>query len=447
MFTRIEWLIVGFAVVAMSACGDTTETDDTAATTADAPTYYEHVQPILESSCSSCHSPGNIGPFNFGTYAEAFEYGTLIQSSVNSKRMPPMPPDTENCRPLDDERVMTDEQRATVLAWIDGGMPEGDPSLAAAASSESALTAEDSLGSPTSTVTWGYDFPSTPDLYEEWRCLIVDPGWEEPVHLRAVGVGIDNPAVVHHIIQMLVLPGNDNAIQALEDEDDIPGWWCPNGSRIDGTFSIGGYAPGAQNRPFPDGSTITLPAGSKIIMQMHYNYATARGVDQSQTLFWEVDEPSDKRPRGLTLVNQWFEIPEGAVSYTAEGFSTIQEGEGIPTGLSPLSTGEGWAWGASAHLHARGKEVRIDRISPDGTEECMLHIPNWDFNWQGSYRFKEPMALYNGDVIRIRCTWDNSYDNQPIGWDGAQQESRDIGWGDGTFDEMCLGNLQLTDFD
>ena len=57
------------------------------------------------------------------------------------------------------------------------------------------------------------------------------------------------------------------------------------------------------------------------------------------------------------------------------------------------------------------------------------------------------MALYQGDTIRITCTWDNSYDNQPIGWDGEQQESRTIRWGDGTFDEMCLGGVTITDFD
>ena len=182
-------------------------------------------------------------------------------------------------------------------------------------------------------------------------------------------------------------------------------------------------------------------------MQMHYNYAIERGNDQSQTLFWEVDEPSDKSPRGLTLVNQWFKIPEGAVSYTAEGWSSIlAEGEGVPTSIAPLSTREGWAWGASGHMHARGKELRIDLVHEDNTEECMLHIPKWDFNWQGSYRFKEPMALRAGDRVRITCTWDNSHENQPIGWDGEQQESREITWGDGTFDEMCLGNLQITDF-
>ena len=206
----------------MMACGDVTESDDaTVPTPAEGPTYYEHVEPILASSCGSCHTPGNVGPFTFSTYAEAYEYGTLIQNSVASKRMPPMPPDTENCRPLDDERVMTDEQRALVSAWVEAGMPEGDASLASESTVENALSAEDSLGNPTDTLTWGYDFEATPDLYEEWRCIVVDPGWEENVHLRAVGVAIDNPAVVHHIIQFAALPGGSTDARIAELEATV----------------------------------------------------------------------------------------------------------------------------------------------------------------------------------------------------------------------------------
>ena len=453
MLKTMKWLLAGLCTgLMLTACGDTNDTAENTPAPSDGPTYHEHVQPILASSCGSCHSPGNVGPFTFSTYAEAYEYATLIQNSIASKRMPPMPPDVENCRPLDDERVMAPDDRAVVLAWIEAGMPEGDPALASNGATESALSSEDMLGMPTGAATWGYDFEPTPDVFEEHRCILVDPGWEEDVHLRAVGVEIDNPAVVHHVIQFAASPTEANLarIAELEAEDDIPGWACPNGSRVNGAGSIGGYAPGARNRPFPDGATLTLEAGTKVIMQMHYNYATARSADQTQTLFWEVDEPSPKSPRNIAAINAWFQIPEGAESHTAEGFAPVLPAgsqPGMATGVGTMSAPEGWAWAVNAHMHVRGKEVRIDRIAADGTEECMLHIPNWDFNWQGSYRFKEPMALNAGDTVRVRCTWDNSYENQPLGWDGEQQESRDIRFGDGTFDEMCLGIVQMTDFD
>ena len=105
---------------------------------------------------------------------------------------------------------------------------------------------------------------------------------------------------------------------------------------------------------------------------------------------------------------------------------------------------KGLIWGANAHLHTRGKAVRIDLLRTDGTEECLLDIPEWDFNWQGSYRFKEPVRANAGDQVRITCSWDNSAGNQPI-IDGQPMEPRDIQWGDSTFDEMCLGGVQMTD--
>ena len=407
----------------------------------DGPTYHEHVAPILAKNCVSCHQPGNIGPFNFNSYEEALTYRDLIQTAVRSESMPPFPPRTDgSCRELEDERMMPDADRQTILDWVAADAPEGDPALAP----EQAVldTSDLELGPPTSYADWGFDFQPTEGLYEEWRCMLVDPGWGETVHLKAVGVEPGNRGVVHHIIVFGVLPGNDDALAELESEDDVPGYWCPNGARIDGAFNISGYAPGAPTRAFPDGATVSLPAGTKFIMQMHYNYAAIRENDMSKALFWEVDEPSDVRPSGLTLVNQWFEIPEGSPSYTAEAFSQIvAEGEPRPT---PLTQYPGKAWGASGHMHTLGKEIKIDLVKEDGTEECLLHIPKWDFNWQGSYRFKEPLDLVAGDRVRIRCTWDNSQENQAIGPDGEQLQTRSVTWGDGTFDEMCLGSLRMT---
>ena len=434
-------LLVGVTFLLVSCAGDEAG-DEQVQLDYDGPTYYEHVAPILAKSCNSCHQPGNVGPFNFGSYDEAVTYRDMIQAAVRSETMPPFPPRTDgSCRELVDERIMSDADRETLLTWIEADTPAGDP---ASAPEEAVLdtTGLEVLGAPTSYADWGFDFQPTEGLHEEWRCLLVDPGWEETVHLEAVGVDPGNRGVVHHIIVFGVLPGNDDALAELEAEDEIPGYWCPNGARLDGAFNIAGYAPGSPTRPFPDGATVSLPAGTKFLMQMHYNYAAVREDDMSKALFWEVDEPSETRPSGLTLVNQWFEIPKNAVSYSAEGISRIVAND-QPT-PTPLSQHPGLAWGASGHMHTLGKEVKIDLIRPDGSEECLLHIPKWDFNWQGSYRFKEPLQLEVDDQVRITCTWDNTQANQAYGPDGEQIETRAVRWGDGTFDEMCLGSIQMT---
>ena len=123
---------------------------------------------------------------------------------------------------------------------------------------------------------------------------------------------------------------------------------------------------------------------------------------------------------------------------------TEEEEEEIPDIARPIFEREGKIWGASGHMHNRGKAIRLDLIRSDGTEDCLLDIPEWDFNWQGGYRFKEPVQANAGDQLRITCTWDNSAENQPI-IDGEPLAPRDLQWGDGSFDEMCLGSVRMTD--
>ena len=68
-----------------------------------------------------------------------------------------------------------------------------------------------------------------------------------------------------------------------------------------------------------------------------------------------------------------------------------------------------------------------------------MGITDWDFNWQIAYRLKQPVEFYPGDKLRVTCTWDNTVDNQP-----TSEAPRDLNWGDGTYDEMCLGILYLS---
>ena len=190
---------------------------------------------------------------------------------------------------------------------------------------------------------------------------------------------------------------------------------CPSGPGFTNGMFIAGYAPGSSNRAFPNNATLSLPPETRFVMQLHI---TSRTIPPRQLVdaLWEVDEPSGISPRGLTLVDQDFYIPAGAESHTVQSTSYIvteEELAAVPDFRYAGLRDRGQIWGA-AHMHTRGKSVRIDLLRADGTEECLLDIPEWDFNWQGSYRFKEPVQTSAGDEVRITCTWDNSAGNQPI---------------------------------
>jgi hypothetical protein len=99
--------------------------------------------------------------------------------------------------------------------------------------------------------------------------------------------------------------------------------------------------------------------------------------------------------------------------------------------------------GVSLHMHTRGSRASLELARKDGSDACGLYIPRWDFDWQGSYKLSEPLAVAPGDELRLTCEWDNSAANQPVE-NGQQMEPADLFWGEGTGDEMCLAVLTIS---
>ena len=96
------------------------------------------------------------------------------------------------------------------------------------------------------------------------------------------------------------------------------------------------------------------------------------------------------------------------------------------------------------HMHQLGTQANLSIERGSGSNECLLDIPNWDFNWQGGYFLKDTVNIYEGDKLSLQCEWDNSAENQPV-INGEKQVPVDVEWGEGTGDEMCLGILYVTE--
>jgi hypothetical protein len=70
-------------------------------------------------------------------------------------------------------------------------------------------------------------------------------------------------------------------------------------------------------------------------------------------------------------------------------------------------------------------------------------VQDFDYHWQQGFVLQEPAELFLGeDTLYLSCTWDNSAENQPVR-DGVVQEPRDVNWGSGVEDEMCIGFLYI----
>jgi Copper type II ascorbate-dependent monooxygenase, C-terminal domain len=413
-------------------------------------TYYKDVKPILDAKCASCHVSGGLAPFALHSYADAFAQKDAIAAATGARIMPPWPPN-DTCATYAYDRSLAADQIRTIADWAQSGAVEGQPSqYAALATAHPSLSRVDAQLKPAQ--------PYTPQLRpDDYHCFLLDWPATSDSFVTGIGVKPGAPTVVHHALIFAVPPAEVATYEAFEDTPGT-GYTCFGGPEKTGTAAaasaslpslLGGWAPGASGSDFPANTGLKVLAGSKIVVQVHYNTSTSPPTPDQTEVDFKVDASVETPAYFLPWTNpSWVNdhtmmIPAGnpEVSY-AFSFDAMKWLSGVSHGVlnssSPITV-----WSAALHQHLLGTRSTISVTHSDGSSECYLDIPHWDFHWQGSYRFAEPKTLTPGDALGITCHWNNSASNQQeVG--GVRQSPMDVNWGEGTMDEMCLGFLYVT---
>jgi hypothetical protein len=393
-------------------------------------TYYGQIKPILDTQCAGCHVEGEVAPFALDNAADAKQFASVAVASVEAGRMPPWQPDSD-CREYEGERVLSDTAKATLRAWLDEGAPVGD---APSATGDSAPeTGGQQLGLEGATVFTGIPAPYTPvqsqDYPDDYRCFLLDTEFAEDSYIIDEQVFPDARALVHHVLVYVVPPEKVAEIVAMDEADEGQGYECFGGPGVDQDRPVGAWVPGYTRPPRAGLAGFEVPAGSRLVMQMHYSTLTASpSPDQTRLELITSTEP----PKFLLDIRSMpyldMLIPAGdANSVQRTRFRNDEDAPWIMAGVAP-------------HMHLLGTSIRVDAVRKNGDKECMIEIPDWDFSWQQSYSFKEAMFLEPGEEIELTCTYDNSAEHQPT-LNGERVTPRDVRWGEQTLDEMCLTYL------
>jgi len=96
------------------------------ASAADSPTFSDEVVRIVQERCQTCHRPGEHAPFSLITYADVFTRRADIRDQIDWRTMPPWKP-VPGFGSFLESRRLSDEERATILKWIDAGAKAGPP--------------------------------------------------------------------------------------------------------------------------------------------------------------------------------------------------------------------------------------------------------------------------------------------------------------------------------
>ncbi len=426
------------------------------------PTFHEDIEPILQKSCQSCHSPGNIAPFGLLTYEEAKAVSGLMVDQTKGRTMPPWGAfETSECQPKHgwkDDLRLSEAEIALFQAWQDAGNPEGDP---ADAPPPIELGGDD-LPGKTLEIEPKTPFVSSGDQ-DQFRCFVMDPGFAQDVFMNGFHFVAGNPKVVHHAL-LFVDPQAES--EGLADADG--GYDCFGGSGINGAL-IGAWAPGGVPFELAPNIGTRLPAGSRLVMQIHYHPAGATGDPDStrvqmrftespeyEMVFALIGNDSNQNANGDGLQpgpndegGVEFRIPANVANHTESQLFTLPET--INGGPMP----ELYVYGAGTHMHYVGRDMRvaIDHKNPASNEpgeECLVQTPDWNFAWQRGYNYDSTIAdlprFLPGDVLKMRCTYDNTLDNpyvQRALKDQNLTSPIDVYLGEETLDEMCLAVLPL----
>ncbi len=416
-----------------AAAASVTKAANAAKRTQGMPTFDKEVVRLFQKNCQSCHHPGDIAPFSLMSYKEARPWAVSIREAVVTKSMPPWKPQP-GCGDFKDARALTQDEINTIAAWVDAGAPEGS-----AADMPKAQEFPDgwALGAPDFIATPAESF-TPPQGKDTYRCFVVPTSqlrgdrW-----IQGLDVKPGNSKIVHHVIAYADPLGKSVELDAKEAG---PGYTCFGGPGFDISLGIneilagnspmlGGWAPGSRGYFAPEGNGVKLPsnANARIVLQVHYHPTGQPETDRTSVGFYFAQKPVAKAMLPLPLVNQTFVLPAGAKAHAVTARFTATGFAGKILGITP-------------HMHLLGKQIKVEMTQPGQPTQCLVNIPSWDFNWQGSYLYQNAIPFAANSRIDLSCVFDNSADNpfQP------NNPPKAVKWGEETTDEMALAFIAFT---
>jgi len=369
-------------------------------------TYSNQIARIMNANCVYCHRDGQIAPFPLTSYDEVVGWAEMIGEVVEEQRMPPWHADPRYGEFVNDARL-SDADKQTIAQWIAAGAPEGNRSDLP----EPTQYPEGWLMPEPDEILYmadeAYTVPAEGTVpYERF---IVDPGWGEDRWITAIEPRPGNPSVVHHIVMYIMPPKGPRTGAAGKLRND----W------------LAAYAPGLRPQVLPEGWARYIPAGAKLIFELHY---TPNGVEQTDRSYLGIKfaDPSTVKREVATKQagNFTFRIPPHADNHEVKSEFEFRENSIL--------------WSVSPHMHVRGKDFIYELLYPDGKRETVLSVPNYDFGWQTTYVFTEPKILPKGTVLHCTAHFDNSENNL-----NNPDPSKEVRWGEQTWEEMMFGWFEM----
>jgi thiol-disulfide isomerase/thioredoxin len=382
-------------------------------------TYTKQVSRILQKNCQECHRAGEAAPFKLSSYSDAADWSEPIREAVTEKRMPPWGADPAHGK-FKNDRSLTADEKATLLAWIDQGCPEGN---AADLPAPRSYPEGWHFGQPDEifSMAKAYDVPAAaPKGGLPYEYLVVGEPFKEDKWVQAVEIHPGVRSVVHHILVFVRPPQKRQPRPGAHPIEKLFTDFDPENPDGFGQMYLAGYAPGAPPYVYPTGLGKKILKGSQLIFEIHYTPDGTACTDRSSVGLIYCKEAPKHEVHTRTVSQERFAIPPLVANHRVDSTSTFDRPV-VMLGLAP-------------HMHLRGKDFLFNVTPTGGKKEVLLSVPKYDFNWQILYHLAEPRRLPRGSQLECIAHFDNSTanPNNPNPW-------QIVTWGPQTADEMMIG--------
>jgi len=381
-------------------------------------TFNKDIAPIIFESCATCHRPNGGAPFNLLTYSDVATRAGQIKVVTQSRYMPPWHPKAGRGE-FAGNRALSADAIERIARWHAQGKVEGDP---ADLPPTPTWTKGWELGPPDLVLQLPEPYGLAADGPDVYRNFVLSVPLEQPVQVRTVDFDSGNPRVVHHAFILLDRTDKSRRLAA-----ETPGQGFGNADSMNLPDTVAGpgdsgffhgWNPGRRVFPGYDDMSWPLDASYDIVLQLHLQPSGKVEQVQPSIALYFAQQPPTRFPIVIGSRSAFIDIPPGERDFSFEISYTL------PVDVDVLAV--------SPHAHYIAKDMQGFAILPSGETRWLIHIEDWDFNWQEDYRYKEPVFLPKGSRLTQRFTYDNSHLNPR----NPANPPRRVRAGDGTFDEM-----------
>jgi tetratricopeptide (TPR) repeat protein/mono/diheme cytochrome c family protein len=385
-------------------------------------TFNRDIAPIIFHSCSTCHRPGEAAPFSLLNYSDVRKHARQIVDATHSGAMPPWLPEPQKLK-FADELRLSDAEINLIKSWVEQGEVEGDPSALPA---QPKFVEGWRLGEPDLVLTANKPLTLTPTGTDTYWNFIFPVPIQETRWVKAVEIRPGDKRYVHHA-NILVDREGSSRQRETEPGAGFGGMEIRIESQVfDPDSHLLFWKPGTVPYVEPEGMALRLDKGTDLILNTHLQPSGKPEVIQPSLGLYFTPLPATKLPMLLQLENDAkLDIPAEQKDFLVTDDFTL------PIDVELLAI--------YPHAHYLGKDIQAFAALPDGTRKTLIHIPNWNLNWQAVYRYAQPVRLPKGTQVSLRYVYDNSEGN-PL---NPNHPPARVKGGNRSSDEMCHLWLQV----